>query len=116
MFAFLKIGEAILRQLHDRRSESSSRCTPLKSLKSGAWQYDGCVLHEVWIVKQNLDFYYDEGFADAPEDLNENGLNVARLTIAKSCFHTGQDRIVLERRSLVTANRSTERPMCTRDL
>jgi hypothetical protein len=42
-------------------------------VKSGTWQYDGLVAHEVWIVKQNFDFYYDEGFEDAPEDLNENG-------------------------------------------
>ena len=38
-------------------------------VKSATWQYDGCVLHEVWIVKQNFDFYYDEVFEDAPEDL-----------------------------------------------
>jgi hypothetical protein len=42
-------------------------------VKSGTWQYDGCIPHEVWIVKQSFDFYYDEGFEDAPEDLNENG-------------------------------------------
>jgi hypothetical protein len=42
-------------------------------VKSGTWQYDGCGGHEAWIDKQNFDFYYDEGFEDAPEDLNEDG-------------------------------------------
>jgi hypothetical protein len=40
-------------------------------VKLGTWQYDGCVLHGVWIAKRNFDFYYDDGFEDAPEDLNE---------------------------------------------
>src|ERR1700733_652930 len=51
-------------------------------VKSGTWQYDGCILHEVWIVKQNFDFYYDEGFEDAPEDLNENG-ELFQVVVAK---------------------------------
>ena len=51
-------------------------------VKSGTWQYDGCVLHEVWIVKQNFDFYYDEGFEDSPEDLNKNG-EVFQVVVAK---------------------------------
>ena len=42
-------------------------------VKSGTWLYDGGVLHEVWVVRQNFDFYYDDGFEDAPEDLNEDG-------------------------------------------
>jgi hypothetical protein len=42
-------------------------------VKSGTWYYDGGVRHEVWIVKQNFDFHYDEGFEDLAEDLNENG-------------------------------------------
>jgi hypothetical protein len=50
--------------------------------KSGTWQYDGCVLHEVWIVKQNFDFYYDDGFDDAPEDLNEDG-ELFQVVVAK---------------------------------
>jgi len=51
-------------------------------VKSGTWLYDGCVVYEVWIVKQNFDFYYDEGFEDAPEDLNENG-EVFQVVFAK---------------------------------
>ena len=51
-------------------------------VKSGTWQYDGSVPHEIWIVKQNFDFYYDEGFEDEPEDLNENG-EVFQVVVAK---------------------------------
>lgn len=51
-------------------------------MKSGTWQYDECVSHEVWIVKQNFDFYFDEGFEDAPEDLNEDG-EVFQVVVAK---------------------------------
>ena len=51
-------------------------------VKSGTWQYDECVSHEVWIVKQNFDFYFDEGFEDAPEDLNEDG-EVFQVVVAK---------------------------------
>lgn len=51
-------------------------------VKSGTWQYDGCVLHEVWIVKQNFDFYYDDGFEVAPENLNEDG-ELFQIVVAK---------------------------------
>ena len=69
-------------------------------VKSGTWQYDECVLHEVWIVKQNFDFYYDEGFEDAPEDLNEDGevfqVVVARDGKVKSvglAFHSAEEAV-----------------------
>ena len=42
-------------------------------VKSGSWLYDGLVRHEVWIVRQNFDYYFDAGFEDSPEDLNEHG-------------------------------------------
>jgi hypothetical protein len=51
-------------------------------VKSGTWQYGGSVPHEVWIVKQNFDFYYDEGFEDAPDDLNVSG-EVFQVVLAK---------------------------------
>lgn len=40
---------------------------------SGTWLYDDLLTYEVWIVKQNFDWYYDEGFEDGPEPLNANG-------------------------------------------
>jgi hypothetical protein len=69
-------------------------------VKSGTWLYDSNVLHEVWIVRQNFDFYYDEGFEDAPESLNENDevfqVIVARDGKVKSvdlAFHTIDEAI-----------------------
>jgi len=42
-------------------------------VKSGTWLYDQTVPHEIWIVRQNFDYYYEEGFENGPEDLNEDG-------------------------------------------
>jgi hypothetical protein len=42
-------------------------------VKSGTWLYDNQVPHEVWIVRQNFDYYYDDGFEDGPEQLNHTG-------------------------------------------
>ncbi len=44
-----------------------------KVVKSGRWLYDGQVEKFVLIIKQNWDYYYDEGYdTDLPE-LNEAG-------------------------------------------
>lgn len=42
-------------------------------VRSGEWLYDGAVPSEVWIVRQNFEFWFDEGFSDEPEQLNEDG-------------------------------------------
>jgi hypothetical protein len=42
-------------------------------VKSGTWLYDHHVPHGVWIVRQNFDFHWDEGFEDKPERLNPDG-------------------------------------------
>ena len=42
-------------------------------VKSGTWLYDDTVVYEIWIVKQNFDFYYEEDFEDEPELLNADG-------------------------------------------
>jgi hypothetical protein len=42
-------------------------------VKSGTWLYDNQVPHEVWIVRQNFDYYYEEGYEDDPEQLNQDG-------------------------------------------
>lgn len=42
-------------------------------VKSGAWLYDNQVPHEVWIVRQNFDYYYEEGYEDGPEIFNSDG-------------------------------------------
>ena len=42
-------------------------------VKSGTWLYDGLVPSEVWIVKQNFEYHYEEEYAEEPEKLNEDG-------------------------------------------
>jgi hypothetical protein len=44
-------------------------------VKSGTWLYDGSVPSEVWIVKQNFEYHYDEEYSDEPEALNKDGEN-----------------------------------------
>ena len=44
-----------------------------KVIKSGTWLYDGQVEKFVLIIKQNWDYYYDEGYDTDPPDLNEAG-------------------------------------------
>jgi hypothetical protein len=44
-----------------------------KIVKSGTWLYDEAILSEVWIVKQNFEYHYEEGFDDGPEELSPNG-------------------------------------------
>jgi hypothetical protein len=69
-------------------------------VKFGTWLYDGQIVHEVWIVKQNFDFYYDEGFEDAPEDLNEDG-EVFQVVVARDgklksvglAFHSSEEAV-----------------------
>lgn len=41
-------------------------------VKSGRWRYDSTVVYEVWIVKQDFEYWYEEGFDDA-ERLNGQG-------------------------------------------
>ena len=42
-------------------------------VKSGTWRYDNQVPHEVWIDRQNFDFYYEKNYEDSPEALNKDG-------------------------------------------
>jgi hypothetical protein len=46
-------------------------------VKSGTWLYDCLVPTEVWVVKQNFEYYYEEDYSDGPEALNGDG----------ECFH-----------------------------
>jgi hypothetical protein len=36
--------------------------------KSGTWLYDNEVEFELWIVRQNFDLNYEEGYDDGPEE------------------------------------------------
>jgi hypothetical protein len=42
-------------------------------VKSGTWLYDELVPHGVWILRQNFDYYWEEGFEDEPVRLNQDG-------------------------------------------
>ena len=42
-------------------------------VKSGTWLYDCSVPSEVWIVKQNFEYHFEEDYADEPEKLNGCG-------------------------------------------
>ena len=52
-------------------------------VQSGSWLYDGTVPYEVWIVKQNFEYHYEEGFEDTPEQLNSEG-EVFQIVFAKN--------------------------------
>ena len=41
-------------------------------VKSGKWLYGGTVEHEVWIVRQNFEYWHEEEY-DASERLNDEG-------------------------------------------
>jgi hypothetical protein len=41
-------------------------------VKSGTWLYGGSISYEVWIVRQNFEYHYEEEF-DESEHLNEDG-------------------------------------------
>jgi len=42
-------------------------------VQSGTWLYDGQVLTDVWIVRQNFEYQYEPEYSDREEDLNEDG-------------------------------------------
>jgi hypothetical protein len=42
-------------------------------VQSGTWLYAGEVLTEVWIVKQNFEYWYEADYDECPEELNEDG-------------------------------------------
>jgi hypothetical protein len=42
-------------------------------VKLGTWMYDGQVKSEVWIVRQNFEYWYEPAYSDRPEELNEDG-------------------------------------------
>jgi hypothetical protein len=74
-------------------------------VKSGTWLYDGLVSSEVWIVKQNFEYHYEEGYAEEPEKLNEDG-ECFGVVIARNGTKIGRGS---EEMSLVEAIASAER-------
>jgi hypothetical protein len=54
---------------HTRTTWGSSCLSPLFV----TWLYDEQVPSEVWIVKQDFEYHYEEDFSDGPELLNSEG-------------------------------------------
>jgi hypothetical protein len=89
-------------------SEAMTYLTDMKEetaeiVKSGAWLYDGRVTYEVWIVKQNFEYHYDEGF-DESELLNANGevfavlyVRAAKVTLGSEFFSIDEAIAAAER-------------------
>lgn len=44
-----------------------------KIIQVGTWLYDGTVEKSVRIIRQNWDYFYEEGYDDDPPDLNADG-------------------------------------------
>lgn len=42
-------------------------------VKKGYWLYDNDIKKPISILKQNWDFYYEEGYENEPPDLNSDG-------------------------------------------
>lgn len=51
----------------------SNRELRAEIVQSGTWLYADQVPTDVWIVKQNFEYHYEEDFADGPEELNSDG-------------------------------------------
>lgn len=45
----------------------------IEIIKKGHWLYNNEIPISIEIVKQNWDFYYEEGYENEPPDLNELG-------------------------------------------
>jgi hypothetical protein len=74
-------------------------------VKSGTWLYDGLVPSEVWIVKQNFEYHYEEGYSEEPEKLNEDG-ECFSVVIARNGTKIGRGT---EEMTLVEAIAAAER-------
>ena len=80
-------------------------------IKSGIWMYDEQIPYEVWVVKQDFDYGYEEGFEDGPEQLNTNGEmfqiliyreSEGRYPVGPGCF-TLSDAIRTAEQTLIPA-------------
>ena len=62
-------------------------------VKSGVWLYDDSIEYQVWIVRQNFEYYFEEAYDDS-ERLNSDGevfavlhaKNGRAISAPKECF------------------------------
>jgi hypothetical protein len=67
-------GTSVARtKLNELEARVADRKLHAEIVKSGRWLYDGLVPTEVWIVKQNFEYHYEEDYPDGPEALNGDG-------------------------------------------
>ena len=64
-------------------------------VKSGEWLYDGTSPYEVWIIKQNFEYWYEEGY-DESERLNRDGFVFAVRYACNGVVHVGTECMTLE--------------------
>jgi len=74
-------------------------------VRSGVWLYDNSVPTDVWIVKQNFEYWYEADFADGPEDLNEDGKTFQVLFVRGGRRTVGLAKLSLD--AAVTASEQT---------
>jgi hypothetical protein len=89
-----------------RRARVAERQLRTEIVKSGTWLYDGLVPTETWIVKQNFEFHYEEGFEDGPETLNEDG-ECFRVVTARNGTKIGSGEETLTLAEAVVAAEQT---------
>jgi hypothetical protein len=76
-------------------------------VQSGTWLYDGISPHEVWIVKQNFDYYDDEGYQDTPcvspdEEVFRFCTRMKDITrVCHSCAGPSKKQLLLQKRSVL---------------
>ena len=65
-------------------------------VQSGTWLYERSVPTDVWIVKQNFEYWYEAEFSDEPEQLNEGGETFQVLFVRGDRRILGPARLTLE--------------------
>lgn len=64
-------------------------------VQSGVWLYDNSVPTDVWIVKQNFEYWYEADFADSPEELDAEGHTFQVLFVRTDRIIIGPARLSL---------------------
>ena len=66
-------------------------------VRSGKWLYDGAVPFEVWIVRQNFEYWFEEEYSDEPEKLNQDG-EIFQVVFARDgqFMSLGPDELLIE--------------------
>lgn len=77
-------------------------------MKSGIWLYDNSVPTDVWIVKQNFEYWYEPDFSDELEKLNGDGEAFQVLFVRSGLITIGPSEL-----SLAAATAAAEKVVTT---